>query len=557
MPTTEQIIEKKLQNITEHITKQNFSKPIGVVLKLESLEDSVNFIICKKLYDKRIIGNIFVCNFNNFDDQDHSLDLCNNTGTHIIKLEISNQVNDILKNISSQYSQYEYMKLYEDMTRGIMYSIALRTSSVVLTAININDLITGCYSETSDKIGDWNFIGDLTYIELIEIFEYFSIEYPKLKLFEGLFSSLKFAIFEQNIHFYKNEYFNMFDENGKLKNLSNLTEIQKTFIAKNKYKHNFPAVAFPYKPQNKNNPIINDIIIDDCYKSPIILHNELTNLLNKLRIDENFSLDDWIDTICEKIMLDLIENSVEYLIVGVSGGVDSAAVLALCNEVVNRYKSELPNLKIISVAMPINSTNEIQNRAYEMSQKFGIECLNIDMTKQHQELCEKIYKALNLSVEEKQNQMFLDGCFKSSLRTNALYAVSRKHGNSLVMGTGNKSEDGYLAYFAKSGDGMVDRSYIGSLYKHQVIQLAKKLGVINSILIAQPSADLVPNQTDEGELQVSYEFVELFMRLSSLNKLDNIMFESEEANKQFSEMSEKVISVHLKNKHKFKLAKIL
>ena len=75
---------------------------------------------------------------------------------------------------------------------------------------------------------------------------------------------------------------------------------------------------------------------------------------------------------------------------------------------------------------------------------------------------------------------------------------------ALVVGTSNKTEL-MLGYFTKYGDGGVDLEPLGDLYKTQVRQLAKYLGVPEPIIKMHPSAGLWPGQTDEGELGISYD----------------------------------------------------
>jgi len=74
----------------------------------------------------------------------------------------------------------------------------------------------------------------------------------------------------------------------------------------------------------------------------------------------------------------------------------------------------------------------------------------------------------------------------------------------LVLGTSNKTELS-MGYFTKYGDGGVDLEPLGGLYKTQVRQLAKYLGVPQPIIRMCPSAGLWPGQTDEGELGINYD----------------------------------------------------
>ncbi|MFB0527284.1 MAG: NAD+ synthase, partial [bacterium] len=98
----------------------------------------------------------------------------------------------------------------------------------------------------------------------------------------------------------------------------------------------------------------------------------------------------------------------------------------------------------------------------------------------------------------------------------------------LVLGTSNKTELS-MGYFTKYGDGGVDLEPLGGLYKTQVRQLAKYLGVPQPIIRMRPSAGLWPGQTDEGELGINYEELDkilyyMFDKKYSKKKLLNLGF---------------------------------
>ena len=122
-----------------------------------------------------------------------------------------------------------------------------------------------------------------------------------------------------------------------------------------------------------------------------------------------------------------------------------------------------------------------------------------------------------------------------------------------VMGTGNKDEDGYLAYFCKAGDGVVDVQLISDLHKSEVFEVGKALKVPQSILNAAPSADLWDDQTDEEELGFPYDFIELwttFLEFDEMkrNKIKNGL--SKDALLQFEEWGEMAVKIHKRNQHK-------
>ncbi len=109
------------------------------------------------------------------------------------------------------------------------------------------------------------------------------------------------------------------------------------------------------------------------------------------------------------------------------------------------------------------------------------------------------YSKVLPSVERKE----LAGNLMARIRMSVLYHHARMM-DLLVMGTGNKSEL-LMGYFTKFGDGGADFLPIGDLYKTEVRELARKVGIPPRIIEKTPSAGLWPGQTDEGEMGISYE----------------------------------------------------
>ena len=143
------------------------------------------------------------------------------------------------------------------------------------------------------------------------------------------------------------------------------------------------------------------------------------------------------------------------------------------------------------------------------------------------------------------------------MRTPAIYYVAQLLSSqgtpTIVMGTGNKDEDGYLAYFCKAGDGVVDVQLIADLHKSEVFEVGRILKVPNSILEAAPSADLWDSQTDEEELGFPYDFIELWTNFLEMKEEDQEAAKtkmSEEGLKQFEAWSALAVQIHKRNQHK-------
>jgi len=193
------------------------------------------------------------------------------------------------------------------------------------------------------------------------------------------------------------------------------------------------------------------------------------------------------------------------------------------------------------------------NRAKECSDAFKTELITVDQTEIHGELSKLVDTALNVK-----GGAFASGQLRSYMRTPVNYYVAQLISQSgtpcIVMGTGNQDEDGYLAYFCKAGDGVVDVQLIADLHKSEVFKVGTALGVPQSILVAPPSADLWEGHTDEDELGFSYDFVELFTgAFLPLNEADQTAFKkslSSEALTQFEAFARAAETIHRRNRHK-------
>ena len=194
------------------------------------------------------------------------------------------------------------------------------------------------------------------------------------------------------------------------------------------------------------------------------------------------------DTIVEFIRQKVDESGGNGVVIGLSGGIDSALVSKLCVDAVGAGK-------VLNIFMPTTSSSKADRKdAEEFSTETGSEFKVVEIAP-----VVEGFKMLLPSIDRKE----LLGNVMARCRMVVLMHQANLMGR-IVMGTGNKSEL-LVGYFTKYGDGGVDFLPIGDLYKTEVRELAQKVGISKRIVEKAPSAGLWEGQTDEGELGVSYE----------------------------------------------------
>ena len=174
-------------------------------------------------------------------------------------------------------------------------------------------------------------------------------------------------------------------------------------------------------------------------------------------------------------------------VIGLSGGIDSALSCYLAAEALGPEN-------VLAVRMPYaTSSQDSLDHAQLVIDDLGIPSLTIPIT----EMVDPLFARLpEMSNMRKGNVM-------ARARMIVLYDQSEAFGG-LVVGTGNKTEL-LLGYSTLYGDSACALNPIGDLYKTQVRQLARDLGVPAEIVEKAPSADLWAGQTDEDELGFTYE----------------------------------------------------
>jgi NAD+ synthase len=178
-------------------------------------------------------------------------------------------------------------------------------------------------------------------------------------------------------------------------------------------------------------------------------------------------------------------------VVGLSGGIDSAVTAGLCKRAAGG--------EVLGVWMPCHSVPEDQVYARMAADALGIDLLTVDLS--------PVYDAFVAALP--QGNEMADANLKPRLRMSTVYYLAQSH-HYLVAGTGNKPEL-MVGYFTKYGDGGVDIEPLGRLYKREVRELGRVLGVPQPVIDRAPSPGLWPGQTDEGEMGITYDEIDAIL----------------------------------------------
>lgn len=203
------------------------------------------------------------------------------------------------------------------------------------------------------------------------------------------------------------------------------------------------------------------------------------------------------------------------VVLGMSGGIDSAVVAAL-------VKRAFPD-NCLCVTMPCYSDPVDAAHAKLAADAVGIEMKTVVLN--------DAFDTMKKLVEAKETDPKLAiANIKSRLRMITLYYYAGAN-NYLVAGTGNRSEL-TIGYFTKYGDGGSDMLPIASFVKKEVRELAKHLGIPEEIITKPPTAGLWENQTDETEMGMTYEQLDNYILTGEAedlvkNKVDTMYARSE------------------------------
>ncbi|HSJ12699.1 MAG TPA: NAD(+) synthase [Gillisia sp.] len=227
--------------------------------------------------------------------------------------------------------------------------------------------------------------------------------------------------------------------------------------------------------------------------------------------------------------------NVNGFVLGISGGIDSAVVSALCART---------GLRTLCVEMPIHQAagqvTRGQKHIMALKEQFAnVTNILVELTPVFEQ-----FKSTVPLVEESSFLQLSLANTRARLRMTTLYYFAGLHGY-LVAGTGNKIEDFGVGFFTKYGDGGVDLSPIADLLKSEVYEIARFLKINTEIIDAPPTDGLFSHSpTDEEQIGASYDELEWAMK----------MFENEADLTQFNGRELEVLKIYKRlntaNQHK-------
>jgi NAD+ synthase len=237
----------------------------------------------------------------------------------------------------------------------------------------------------------------------------------------------------------------------------------------------------------------------------IELENKQSEERRSERIRKHINMKNLSNEIVQWIKDYATKNNRKSLVVGVSGGVDSALVSTLC---------AMTGLPTHCVVMPCQTKTDQTDRGNKHIEWLRSKFDNV------------YYECVDLTNTFEAFQRVTTTCYhnklgyansKSRLRMVTLYQIATAT-NGLVVGTGNKVEDFGVGFFTKYGDGGVDISPIGNLLKSEVRTMCRALGVLPELSEAVPTDGLWDDtRTDEDQIGATYDELEWAMEFFESN----------------------------------------
>jgi NAD+ synthase len=228
----------------------------------------------------------------------------------------------------------------------------------------------------------------------------------------------------------------------------------------------------------------------------------------------------WIKNYCNSM-----EKKPDCLVVGVSGGIDSAVVSTI---------SAMTGINTKVLSMPIRQLKFQDDLSKAHLKWLKSKFSNVDEIIIN---LDDVFNVFEKTLSKFNNELAFANS-RARLRMTTLYQVASAN-NGIVVGTGNKIEDFGVGFFTKYGDGGVDVSPIADCLKSQVWEMGKELKILEDIINAEPTDGLwADGRTDERQLGMSYA------------DLEKAMLDSKDKN------YDKYLKIRKRNLHKMNLIPI-
>lgn len=245
------------------------------------------------------------------------------------------------------------------------------------------------------------------------------------------------------------------------------------------------------------------------------------------KFDAKFEVNNIIDFIRKYYK----DNNLGGVILGISGGKDSAVVAGL-------FVKALGAENVIGVTMPCHSREEDKLDAKLVSDYYGFELINFDLTSVYDTFKNELNNLGEFSLEDTKNS---DINLKPRLRMSTLYYLAALYSSLrgktyLVAGTSNKCEL-FVGYFTKGGDSVHDIAVIADYTVEEVIKIGEYINVPFKTLYKTPD-DGLSNQSDEDKLGVKYSEIAAY---------------SKDENSVSEEARQKIKKLHDGSRHKFNI----
>lgn len=225
------------------------------------------------------------------------------------------------------------------------------------------------------------------------------------------------------------------------------------------------------------------------------------------------------------------DNNLKGVVLGISGGKDSAVVAGL-------FVRALGKENVVGLTLPCHSNPQDKKDAEKVADYFGFELKNIDLTSTYDSFIKEASKLKIMDLNTSTDEFNVN--LKPRLRMSTCYYMAallskQRGGTYLVAGTSNACEL-YVGYFTKGGDSVHDISVLANLTVDEVIAIGEEIGVPDCVIHKAPS-DGLSKKTDEEKMGIKYKDVAAIIRNKKVSKA----------------AKEKIEKKHKNNAHKFKI----